>query len=276
MSSSSRSIAAARQKRAGEQSQTMNTTRPVTSISSQGAFAQQYQQQMMAQNIPVGSKNVRVAQNKTPVQATRTNINSNQKFQQQQLEQQEQTTKISVSNAIGLVTLRLGRLETLVSDAIDQGGFNNDNTTESTQIPSNMKLVSDEVFENIVNRINLLESKIIQFANQNEKIEKLENEIINMQSSTIALNALLTSFINDTNEKFVDYENALAEIEQNFVINANDMNTITEENEDTNLLENVEDTNDESLHSNDLENDNKSSKNESGESGESVDTSETN
>jgi len=136
-----------------------------------------------------------------------------------------------------------------------------------------MKLVSDEVFENIVNRINLLESKIIQFANQNEKIEKLENEIINMQSSTIALNALLTSFINDTNEKFVDYENALAEIEQNFVINANDMNTITEENEDTNLLENVEDTNDESLHSNDLENDNKSSKNESVES---VDTSETN
>ena len=94
-----------------------------------------------------------------------------------------------------------------------------------------------------------------------------------MQSSTIALNALLTSFINDTNEKFVDYENALAEIEQNFVINANDMNTITEENEDTNLLENVEDTNDESLHSNDLENDNKSSKNESVES---VDTSETN
>ena len=80
MSSSSRSIAAARQKRAGEQSQPMNTSRPVTSISSQGAFAQQYQQQMMAQNIPVGSKNVRLAQNKNQIQG---GMNNNQKTQQQ-------------------------------------------------------------------------------------------------------------------------------------------------------------------------------------------------
>ena len=248
MSSSSRSIAAARQKRAGEQSQTMNTSRPVTSISSQGAFAQQYQQQMMAQNIPVGSKNVRVAQNKGQIQG-------NQKFQQQQQQQQqqqEQTTKISVSNAIGLVTLRLGRLESIVSDAIEQGGFNNGNNTESTQIPSNMKLVSDEVFENIVNRINLLESKVIQFTNQTEK---LENEMTNTQSSIIALNTLLSSFINDTNEKFVDYENALAEIEQNFEINANDVNIMTEQIVDTSVVEIDEAKNDGNVIGDDLESD---------------------
>jgi len=256
MSSSSRSIAAARQKRAGEQSQTMNTSRPVTSISSQGAFAQQYQQQMMAQNIPVGSKNVRVAQNKGQIQG-------NQKFQQQhQQQEQEQTTKISVSNAIGLVTLRLGRLESIVSDAIEQGGFNNDgNNTESTQIPSNMKLVSDEVFENIVNRINLLESKVIQFTNQTEK---LENEMTNTQSSIIALNTLLSSFINDTNEKFVDYENALAEIEQNFEINANDVNIMTEQIVDTSVVEIDETVNDGNVITNDLESD------------EAIQTSETN
>ena len=106
MSSSSRSIAAARQKRAGEQSQPMNTSRPVTSISSQGAFAQQYQQQMMSQNnIPIGSKNIRVAQNRTqnPSQG-RINKNATQDNQMQQ----DQITKISVSNAIGLITLRLG------------------------------------------------------------------------------------------------------------------------------------------------------------------------
>ena len=245
MSSSSRSIAAARQKRAGEQSQPMNTSRPVTSISSQGAFAQQYQQQMMAQNIPVGSKNVRVAQNKGQFQG-------NQKFQQQQ-QQQEQSTKISVSNAIGLVTLRLGRLESLVSDVIDQGGFNNGNNTESTQIPTNMKMVTDEVFENIINRINLLESKVIQFTNQTEKLEKLENEMTNTQSSIIALNTLLSSFINDTNEKFVDYENALAEIEQNFEINTNDVNIMTEEIVDTNVVEIDETMNDGNVITNDLE-----------------------
>lgn len=262
MSSSSRSIAAARQKRAGEQSQPMNTSRPVTSISSQGAFAQQYQQQMMAQNIPVGSKNVRVAQNKGQIQG-------NQKFQQQQQQQQQdQSTKISVSNAIGLVTLRLGRLESLVSDVIDQGGFNNGNNPESIQIPSNMKLVSDEVFENIVNRINLLESKVIQFTNQTEKLEKLENEMTNTQSSIIALNTLLSSFINDTNEKFVDYENALAEIEQNFEINANDVNIMTEQIVDTNVVEINETMNDNSVNTNDLESDNQSSKLESDESNE--------
>ena len=251
MSSSSRSIAAARQKRAGEQSQPMNTSRPVTSISSQGAFAQQYQQQMMSQNIPVGSKNVRVAQNKGQFQG-------NQKLQQQQQQQQqEQSTKISVSNAIGLITLRLGRLENIVSDAIDEGGLNNGNgngnNAESTQNSSNMKLVSDEVFENIVNRLNLLESKVIQFTNQTEKLEKLENEMTNTQSSIIALNTLLNSFINDTNEKFVDYENALAEIEQNFEINTNDVNIMTEEIVDTNVVEIDETMNDGNVITNDLE-----------------------
>jgi hypothetical protein len=255
MSSSSRSIAAARQKRAGEQSQTMNTSRPVTSISSQGAFAQQYQQQMMAQNIPVGSKNVRVAQNKGQIHTATPTMNSNEKSLQQ-----EQSAKMSVSNAIGLITLRLGRLENIVSDAIDEGGINNNG--KSSQIPSNMKLVSDEVFENIVNRLNLLESKIIQITNQTEKIDKLENEITSVQGSIINLNALLTTFINDTNEKFLDYENALTEIEQNFEINTNDVNIITEQNEQENVVENDETNDTNNVVNNNLENDTNSIKNE--------------
>jgi hypothetical protein len=120
MSSSSRSIAAARQKRAGEQSQPTNNSRPITSISSQGAFAQQqqYQQQMMSQSIPVGSKNVRTAQNRSQTQGGR---ESNQNIQQQQ---QQQSTRISLSNAIGLITLRLGKLENSLNDAIEDGSFN--------------------------------------------------------------------------------------------------------------------------------------------------------
>jgi hypothetical protein len=265
MSSSSRSIAAARQKRAGEQSQPMNTSRPVTSISSQGAFAQQYQQQMMAQNIPVGSKNVRLAQNKNQIQG---GMNNNQKTQQQ-----DQSTKISVSNAIGLITLRLGRLENLVSDAIDEGGFNNSNNNDNTEnpsIPSNMKLVTDEVFENIVNRLNLIESKIINFTNQNEKLQQLVNEMTSMQTSIVALNSTVSSFINETNEKFVDYENALAEIENNLnFIPEQNVNTIMDENENVleNVLENAETMNDESI-TNNLESDKKSNENEITEHGE--------
>ena len=75
----------------------------------------------------------------------------------------------------------------------------------------------------------------------------------NTQSSIIALNTLLNSFINDTNEKFVDYENALAEIEQNFEINTNDVNIMTEEIVDTNVVEIDETMNDGNVITNDLE-----------------------
>ena len=225
MSSSSRSIAAARQKRAGEQAPPMNNSRPVTSISSQGAFAQQQQyqqQQMMNQNIPVSSKNVRIAQNKSQT------IGSGGRMNQTNQSQQDQSTKISVSNAIGLITLRLGRLENIVNDVIEDGAVNNANgvdANDNSVIHSNMKLVSDEVFENIVNRINLLESKVINFTNQNENFVK---EMSDVHTSINNFNSILSSFINQTNEKFIDYENALGEIEKNIDINDH-TNMITSE-----------------------------------------------
>jgi|UniRef100_A0A6C0D9W6 hypothetical protein len=209
MSSSSRSIAAARQKRAGEQSQPVNNSRPVTSISSQGAFAQQYQQQMMSQSIPVGSKNVRIAQNKSQMQGSSTN----------QMSQSDTNTKISVSNAIGLITLRLGRLENVVNDAIEEGGFSdNNNENSNSSIPSNMKVVSDEVFENIINRLNLIESKVIQITNQNDTFSK---EIKELQTSILNMNSNFSLFITETNDRFIDYENALSEIEKNFEVDVN-------------------------------------------------------
>jgi len=234
MSSSSRSIAAARQKRAGEQSQPVNNSRPVTSISSQGAFAQQYQQQMMNQSIPVSSKNVRVAQNKNQMSGSsgRNNNNANQTQQQQQ--NLNQNTKISISNAIGLITLRLGRLENIVNDVVEGGGIaeNNDNENNNSSIPSNMKVVSEEVFENIINRLNLLESKVIYFTSQNDVFNK---EIKELQNSILNMNANFSLFISDTNEKFTDYENALAEIEKNFEVDVN-VNSTENENEKENEI----------------------------------------
>jgi hypothetical protein len=238
MSSSSRSIAAARQKRAGEQSQPMNTSRPVTSISSQGAFAQQqqYQQQMMSQSIPVGSKNVRAAQNKgmTINQASRSNTN---------MQQEEQSTKISVSNAIGLITLRLGKLENYVNEAIEDGKFNeNSDGVNNNSIPSNMKLVSDEVFENIVNRLNLLESKMINYTNQTDNFA---NEMSDVKTSIKNLNNAFTIFINETTNKFIDYEYALTEIENNLELDTNVK--VDQENDVTFVNDNNDGTNNENI-----------------------------
>jgi hypothetical protein len=193
----------------------------------------------MSKSIPISSKNVRSAQNINQVSGVRNNNNIVQN------NQTDQSTKISISNAVGLITLRLGRLESIINDSIENGVFNNDNgdhshnNTDTT--PHNMKLVSDEVFENIVNRINLLESKVIQFTNQNEKLDKLENEMKNMQGSVDTLNTLLYSFINDTNEKFADYENALTEIEKNFEVDTELNMTLTKEETDTLEVSNVND-----------------------------------
>lgn len=255
MSSSSRSIAAARQKRAGEQVQKVNTSRPVTSISSQSAFAQQFQQQqqqqqqqMMNPNSLIGNRNVRQNQ-------------SNQSMppqippQYSQQIPQEQITKISVSDAVGLITLRLGRLENIINESLEEGVFkqssdNNDNNDKNV-IPSNMKLVSDEVFENIANRINLLESKLIAFNNQLGNITK---EMADMKNTVVDGNLSIHNFMNETNEKFVVYENALAELESSLEIqlheNLEQLENVDDENNDLVVSANIIETTEETVNEN--------------------------
>jgi hypothetical protein len=234
MSSSSRSIAAARQRRAGEQTQ-QNNSRPVTSISSQGAFAQQYQQQQqqqqqqrMGQNIPIGSKNGRVAQ----AQAQGASLSANYQTSQQS----QQTTKISISNAVGLITLRLGKLEQIINDMnFEEGGVNLNNNGDG--IPSNMKIVSDEVFENIVNRLNLLESKLLNSKNMESHVEKIERDMREMKRVITNSQNSLSIFMSETNVKFTDVETALALIEENAQINIEGTSENIEVNE--NIDENV-------------------------------------
>ena len=68
----------------------------------------------------------------------------------------------------------------------------------------------------------------------------------------------LSLFINDTNEKFVDYENALTEIEKNIENNNDDVIITTEQNVDAkSAVEIDESMNNNSVNTNDLESDNK-------------------
>ena len=243
--SSSRSIAAARQKRANDSQQKMNTSRPVTSIASHNVFSQQYQpqypqpphqsQQMPTpNNIPIGNKNVRNIQKPQGYKSDRT-------VQPTLQPNPEQTSKISFSDAVGLITLRLSRLETIMNETIEDGSFkSNDTENNINVIPPNMKLITDEIFENIVNRINLLESKMITFGAQ---IENIMSEMSQIKNVSIDNNISLTSFMNETNEKFVVYENALSELENNLQPASEEIENVDIENYEINNDNNVDKVN---------------------------------
>jgi hypothetical protein len=86
-------------------------------------------------------------------------LNSNQPQQKMQGQpqpgRQPQTTKLSISDAIALITLRLGKVETIVSNyqneqlqvQVDQNG----------QPIQNSKMIDDSVFKSIVSRLDVLE-----------------------------------------------------------------------------------------------------------------------
>ena len=145
--SSSRSIAAARNRRAGEQAP---TSRPGTSIAAQPAFSQQQ-----------GKRSV-TAQNSTPnVPVTNNNA------------------KLTISDAIGLITLRLGRIEQFVIDY--ENGEVSTNGAVGGGIPENSKVIDNSVLTSMINRLDSLEkrepSTIGQSSVNNEQIAKIEKEL---------------------------------------------------------------------------------------------------
>ena len=220
MSSSSRSIAAARSRRAGESQPPVSGGRPGTSIASHSAFVQQ-------QMPPPPSNNVRIA--KAPMQ------------QQQQQQQQQQVqgglpfSKLSVSDAIGLITLRLGRIEQFVMES-----ENDDVHSQSKgNIPENSKIVDNSVLTTIINRLDSLEkregSNVVA-----SSVASLEKELKETKDLLSHLLFKFELFSKETNEKFGDFEGAITEIEKNMesqqFVELNDTMSATLVAEDTSVV----------------------------------------
>ena len=182
--SSSKSIAAARARRSGEQQQQQQ--RPNTSIASAKAFnpAQQPQQQ------------------------------------QQPMQQQQQRPtasygqpggKISISDAIGLTTIRLGKVEQFIQRIQEEGGLNT-----SYDIPDNAQLIDKSVITNIISRIDSLEKR--GGTDINEKIGRLENEIRSIRELLNATKSNFDSYVQSNEKRFEDIDTAFVELEKNLVI----------------------------------------------------------
>jgi hypothetical protein len=216
MSGSSRSIAAARQKRSGEKPSN---------------FAQQpnySQQPNFAQQQP--SKNLQ--QQKQFQNSTQ---NSNQKAT---TVQPPQRPKLSVSDAFGLVTLRLGRVEQFIQQISENGELKSDLSNMSS-LPENSQLIDKGVFVNMISRLDGLEKK--DNSNISKQISSLELELRTTKDLLISFMAKFEKFSKETDEKFTDFETAIEEIEKNIVVNSEDEGEPISNDLNSEIINNEED-----------------------------------
>ena len=255
---SSRSLAAARARRAGENAPPVSGNRPGTSIGSHAAFAPQ-QQTAPAYNHNAQPNNVRTGRPGQQQQMPPQPPQKQQSAAYQQVQQSQQQdkkappfTKLSISDAIGLITLRLGRVEQWVIDTEHESHENEENgnyQSGSLNLPDNSKVIDSSILTNIISRLDSLEKresgtnnseeftqlsesvtkfteqigKIVEEGNKhNLAISKHTEQIFKFDRDLVETKDLLKTFMirydmftSETNNKFADYELALSELEKN-------------------------------------------------------------
>jgi predicted nucleic acid-binding Zn-ribbon protein len=282
---SSRSLAAARARRAGENAPPVSGSRPGTSIGSHAAFAQQGYQQ---------SANVRVARQPVPQQMNNRQTNA---FKQVQQSQQNHNSlpfsKLSISDAIGLITLRLGRVEQWVIETVNENENENEtNKNDNTNINLNdgSKVIDNSILTSIINRLDSLETKGGEFVD-NENVSKLSEEVsrfteqlTKINDECVKQNMIISKhteqlfkferelietkdilktfmikydvFAKETNDKFTDYEYAISELEKTIQppLETNSNITLELEDDDKNNTSNNDNEGNNSIMSVDLKN----------------------
>ena len=250
---SSRSLAAARAKRAGESAPPVSGTRPGTSIGSHAAFAPPappgYQQP---------PPNVRAGRGPPPNQPGKQQQMQPQQQQQPQKPAQSASngvpfTKLSISDAIGLITLRLGKIEQWVFEAEHEGIMNGGgHASEGTNIPENSRVIDLSVLTSIINRLDSLEKNAptsmsggatseeiaklsaevtklteqvtrcseegtrhnLAIAKHAEQIFKFDRDLVETKDLLKTFMLKYDSFVSETNDRFGDFELALTEVEK--------------------------------------------------------------
>jgi len=238
---SSRSLAAARSRRAGENPPPVSGNRPGTSIGGQAAFAQQ-------QNPYQPSSNVRVAR----------------QGQQQPLQEPAQQNKmpfnkISISDAIGLVTLRLGRVEQYIIESEHEKEVNG-----SSEI-SGGGILDSSILNNMISRLDSLEKRepvtntsgeeltkfteqltrlsdecnkhTLAIAKHTEQLFRFERDLTETKDILKTFMIKYDTFATDTNTRFSDFEYALSEVEKALPTIEGGEQLVSEEVTDSNISE---------------------------------------
>lgn len=204
---SSRSLASARARRTAETAPPVSGNRPITSIGSQSAFSQGLPSGANYR-IPPPPNNVRVAKSAVPPQRQPAsapynppNLPNSYRVTTSNLTTHKQDehvgdnglpfSKLSISDAIGLITLRLGRVEQWIIDTDHEREIletKNGATSElanKTNVPENHKLIDNSVLSTIVSRLDGLEkiaSKNSPSSMSVEELTQIKNELITIKS----------------------------------------------------------------------------------------------
>jgi len=268
---SSRSLAAARAKRAGENAPPVSGNRPGTSIGSHAAF------------VPQQPLNVRVSRQ------PQMQPQYNQQVQQQP-QQQPSTlpfSKLSISDAIGLITLRLGRIEQwVIENENENDNANDEGKNQQNRLSENFNSIDSSILTSIVNRLESIEKKengtinnenitnLLEDVNKlSQQITKSDNEIskynlilnkhteqlFKFERELIETKDILKTFMmkydiftQETNDKFSDYECAISDLEKSIQPSGDIINESITENKPSDIEDNDHENNDNFIMSVDL------------------------
>jgi uncharacterized protein YkuJ len=158
-------------------------------------------------------------------------------------------TKLSISDAIGLITLRLGKIEQWVYEAEHDGIMNGGGPSfEGSNIPENSRVIDLSVLTSIINRLDSLEKNApggatneetanlstevaklteqvtrfsdegtrhnLAIAKHTEQIFKFDRDLVETKDLLKTFMLKYDSFVSETNDRFGDFELALAEVEK--------------------------------------------------------------
>ena len=254
---SSRSLAAARARRAGDAAPPVSGNRPGTSVGSAAAFS----------NMPPPPGNVRVASRQPQQQQQQQQQQRPQSAAFQQIQQQQQQgqnglpfTKLSISDAIGLITLRLGRVEQWVIETEHENEDKNDSSPSGNAVdnsvlvsllnrletvekrePTSTQIVasvsSDEV-KKLTSELGSLNERYTKFcdeankqtltiAKHTEQLFIFERELVETKDILKTFMLKYDNFVQESNERLADYEFAISEIEKSIAPTTTDAITGT-------------------------------------------------
>jgi len=228
--SSSRSIAAARQRRGVESAPPIKNNNYASNS--------------------VGKDNFNNNQQNRPnYRTTKTNIYQDNNTTANMNNNANQVSKLSVSDAFALVTLRLGRVELIINKLQSEGILDANNNLTSETLGNNNNNFDDTILQNIITRLDGLDKKTVsndlnqklqsQYNVLSEDVKQTKEVVIKLQSFIMDISQKLNSFITtqeSINEEFFDLRDDFHSSVLNDVTNTISENTINNQIENGETL----------------------------------------